>query len=703
MSTNDDDAGSCGDGNGGTDVHAVWSELVAWVCTDRRQGEAGGGGFVHPNLDLMFLGGGARPQEPSSSSVAAAASHHSCRSSRGVFATAPIAAGSLLIRLPAGLAIDGSDGASLQQPQQRLPSSSTAATNDGARASDRRQAKPPAAASPWLRCLAALLGKYDDESSRSTSTASPHRSHHRPYLRSLPDTHETVWSWTSGEVDQYLAGTCPPSTPTTATTPATCSASSSSLSSAWKVLNDPSSRGSLRDRYREQIRPYLQHVGVIDRERPLREGSEEFARFATASQILATRGFHTGADGGDGSGTDGGAPPPRPKNSSNGSVTPSSSAPVTAYVGPYLLPVMDLLNHAPKRQQQRLHLQHSSSDAESSAVPTACTTLQRSSGGDFVMVAERDIRANEEVLHSYGDDLCSSQFLASFGFVPMDILVRAASGAAPSNPQPPTASAILFKQDIWQCCWDLIEANIPEQIAASMDDMDDEAWTVRLDRSRKADYVPDYIVIAKPSTVMPSPDKVDISHLDMLTDDLVTAACVPFLPRCAYGEITDRTLLDRSILEDFFLGKLVGSALLKAIEQRLQAYTPIPVASIEELILRRDGTMATSPSIEDMTKNDAKLLRYLLSNDRQEGELGAGTRTNSGEIDDAGETMSPLLQRQKGQRLCYGLAIRIEEKWALEALRRQTIALLAGLVDSAQVVSDPDDGNFCDSKKQRSE
>ena len=75
---------------------------------------------------------------------------------------------------------------------------------------------------------------------------------------------------------------------------------------------------------------------------------------------------------------------------------PSSTATAGPYLGPFLLPVMDLLNH---------------SDSPKHKV----TTFQRDGQTkDFYMMAERDIEEGEEILHSYGDKLTAAQLLLTF-------------------------------------------------------------------------------------------------------------------------------------------------------------------------------------------------------------------------------------------------------------------------------------------------
>ena len=321
------------------------------------------------------------------------------------------------------------------------------------------------------------------------------------------------------------------------------------------------------------------------------EKEGEFDLFATACQALSTRGFHM-----DVSGTPAGT-----RDS-----TTTNSAP-DSYSGPFLLPVIDLLNHA---------LSTIATDRRT------CTTLQRNHS-EFVMVAERDLAIDEELTHSYGDHLCSSQFLASFGFVPEDAIERAITMSSSGSTQQqstgqaeiPITPAILSKtKDIWPACWEVIESDLPRRLAASMQEqsMEDEVWPVAVDTSRTADYVPEDILISttSASTIDPTTGNVDIQQLHLLTDDLVTAATVPFLPKCAYSEITERTLLDCSILEDYYLGKLVGTALLKSIQKKMETYTAIPETVVRQFIpANTKNSVTEDKDSEKRGTDDSELLQ----------------------------------------------------------------------------------------------
>lgn len=257
--------------------------------------------------------------------------------------------------------------------------------------------------------------------------------------------------------------------------------------------------------------------------------------------------------------------------------------------GPFLLPIIDFLNH--------------SSDEN-----VTCTRLRRMEGGEFVMYAERKVIAGEELFHSYGT-LTASQFLANFGFVPK-LLMTARQQRAP---------VLLSKREVWKSCWFVVEElHMPQKLAKVIDPDSTECWEVCLDRTRDAPYVPDDIVI-------PPDDEI------LFTNELVTAACIPFLPQCAYSEITERTLLDVSILDDEFLGGLVIGAIQHLLDEKLKKYTSISMTVRQTLGVRYNGD------------RDRELLIDLLSLEVQSVSV---------------------------QRLEYALAVRLEEQRSLHKLKQ---------------------------------
>ena len=566
------------------DLATIWKHLTEWVTQH--------GGSVHQSLHL---------QQGSSS--------------RGVFCRSTIAAGETLIRLPAQLALGGTGMPACYDVAQRVRTNSQESLSADRQQHDddhdvfqaETEGTTRRRASTWLRCLAAFY--HNVAATGVEVTEPPHEEDclFAPYAASLPNSYDTLWQWTADEVQTYLAGT----------TASPAAAGDDGV--GWSV-----NRNAVMERYRQQIRPYLrEHCNIRLLLHPTTaqqknddedEDLQEYKLFAQACQVLSTRAFHLSGM--------------HPQESTR-KPTSTSDSEDSSYTGPFLLPVIDLLNHSKEKK---------------------CTTLQRTNTtGDFLMVAERTIYAGEEVLHSYGDELTASQFLQTFGFVPQSATVRAAAAScnrrtmALQSPTTFLTPAILSRTMVLEACWHVIESNQPEQLARSMREqgLEDEVWAVRLDRSRDASFLPRNYLVSRSSN----------SGL-LLSDELVTLACLPFLPRCAYNEAAN-SLLDQDILQDYFLGNLVCAALLQAIHTKLATYTPI----------RYNG---------EVKNDDAVFLQQLLQEE---------------------ETTVP-------RRLIYGLTVRLEEQQTLHALRREVVCIVARLNEEAGFL-DIDSGGSGDPKKQR--
>ena len=467
---------------------------------------------------------------------------------RGVFCQhGTILKGEVLIRLPRKLTLSGDEMPNSYPINETEASQTTVeATAEAATKDDSSESSKQRYVSPWLRCLAAFYQAQSSSSGGSDNFAA--------YFASLPAKYETVWEWSEEEITTYLAGTTSPA----------------GTNVGWGADDQ-----SIRQRYQLLVRPYLEHCNILPKASPPADtvGAEEYKQFSRACQTLSTRSFHL-------------------------SITNENQPVATTdgYNGPFLLPIIDMLNHSDTKK---------------------CTTLQRTAS-DFLMVAEREVVEGEEIFHSYDKDLTASQFLQTFGFVPQTAMEKALDPpSAPHSSSRVITPAILSQQIVLDACWAVIESNQAEKLAQSMQEqgMEDEVWTVQVDRARDTSFLPQDILV----------------NLEQpLPNELVTLACLPFLPACAYQEAA-RTLLDSSILGDYFLGKLTCSALLQAVQRKLECYLPITF----------EGKIRNS---------DAVLLKELLGSNEQ-----------------------------VSQRLLYGLTVRLEEKESLQASRRAIICILAGL------------------------
>ncbi|GAX10971.1 hypothetical protein FisN_2Lh501 [Fistulifera solaris] len=371
------------------------------------------------------------------------------------------------------------------------------------------------------------------------------------YLQSLPHQFETLWSWSQEEVDSFLAGT------------SAClhvAEIGEDRVNSWYI-----DVAAVEARYQEHVRPYLeQHCQL----------NSTYDAFSRACQIISTRAFHLASASQD-------------------------------YSGPFLLPVIDLLNH--------------------SAVDPL-TTL-RFEQGAFIMKAEDNIPAHFEIKHSYGTELTARESLRTFGFVAMEDTLAVLEGTERYSCSIPV---IVAKQDVLEACWNVIESSVPQQLAQSMQemDLDDEAWKMPRDyRNRNTDFLPDNIVIRARYP---------------LSDELVTAASLSFLPLFAYQEVK-QFFLEADILDDYFLGKLVSTSLLRVLSDRMAAYKAIYYEGKE-------------------FNDDHELLKLLL------------------------DVKEDLSLQQK--RLVYGLTVRLREKQTWTALRRKVCEILTQLDDEEEETED---------------
>jgi SET domain len=549
----------------------MWFDLVNWVEQS--------GGYVHKSLELRNV---------YQSRDGDTAIH------RGLFlskTSAAISHNEILLRLPrAAATISG----------HAMPSTYVDSRNS-----------EKTAVSSWLRCIAALMLAMDHcvEKNKCTNEivlpAGPKTVEERdvsPYILSLPASFETIWQWSEQEIEEYLAGTKP--------TGLDGGPNQTPNSNAWMI--DPL---VVRTRYETSILPYLRHCGVVA-ETPNThggklQGDECFDRFKIACQILSTRGFFMDH---------------RSEQRTSGNIVHDKD-PTEEYSGPYLLPVVDLINHA---------------DHGSVGNNAKLELLDREDV--FVIRAAAIISPDTEILHSYGDHLSTYQFLLSFGFVPWNRVQRAMT--LNNSVEPFEGSVVISKQDIWESCWHVIESGLPQKLSTIIDQLclEDETWEVVVDRSRTANSVPNDIEIRL--SWKSDNGTVRLASESLLCDELVTAACIPFLPTCAYAEIAFGSLLDHTVLQDYFLGQLVGAALVRTIQQRFLSYKPIPLSTSDRVLSIFKNTVN-----ETLPNDDFSLLQYIAT-------------VLSNNIEDSG-----VCTCNRGIcRLAYGLTIRIEEKTTLEAL-----------------------------------
>ena len=516
--------------------------------------------------------------------------------SRGVYTTGEIQVGELLIQIPSRCVVSGETvDANGIVGKQSLLSSATIYSKPPSPSPT--PTPTPTLASPWLKCVAAYY----------QAGIQPSDQFFDPYVQSLPNQYETLLQWTDSQIHEYLGGT----------------------TLGWMVQSDRQDQ-TLQNRYRTAVKPYLQSLQLIP---STREEDDEWHHFVQACNCISTRGFHLmDATTGSSSST---------TTTINGNST-STEKLHPSYPGPFLLPVIDLLNHDP---------------------PNSCTTLQRSSqDGSFVMMAERTIGAKQEVVHSYGNSLTSAQLLQTFGFVPRrnieralslpHWLVRSKTTELPSLLD--VTPLILSKTDhLIPACQAVASSTYPSQLQATIhsQQLEDEVWDVSQLPYRNLPQLDSWN------------DHITISLVQPLTEELITLICLCFLPDEMIMEVSkDGTLLDGTILEDYYLGHLVCQSLLVAIENRKKGTAIRPIGRMTNHDI--DGGSGTG------TKKQ-KLLLVSSDLDRECEKLQLLCGSASLQTSSSSSSSSVESERAK-----YGLTIRIEELMGLEMLQRKVLEVV---------------------------
>ena len=569
------------------DGEDVFASLAAWIRSHP-------GGYVHENLCLRGKG----PE-------------------RGVFAREAIQRGEKLIVLPVSACIGGHQvNASDNKNNDYLGSNRTRGDADVGRGvadrtsgdTDNNHGGEPLqrSVSPWLRCILQLYRVFEGQSNTGESNNSTSANKYAAYLASLPDHHattdgyESLLQWNDDEACQYLAGT-----------------------SLGQLLMADRAESSTASRYERTVRPYLKDNGIV---LPSRE--KEFDAFQRWSMCVSTRGFHM---------TD-----------SVGSIG-SFTGPEPSYRGPFLLPMIDLLNHNPAKKSTTLRMERL---GESNSSTPASLPFS------FFMEAERLIDKGEEIFHSYGDHLTSAQLLQTFGFVPREVTLNAMrsnkvtpdTNATPCSMQKiQVVSVVKTLASSFPSIVSTIRKRLKphknknENVTDDGSDDEDECWELsetfaHRDLSRISDDL--LITIENP-----------------LSDELITLCCFLLLPDEAFSEVfptdgrDDLSFLDKSVLDDRFLGHLVCETLTRTVQLKLAGYRPI------QHLPKSLSCLATPSSLRSIS--DAELLQVAIE---KTDAYGANDTNNSKFDQDEKDDVVGL------KRLCAGLTIRLEEKRCLQAL-----------------------------------
>ena len=417
----------------------IHNNLVTWITKN--------GGTIHRNLALYT------PQIRSSGDDIDTKKKN--YSHRGIFAKqGRISKGEILIRLPSTLALDGS----------KLPTSyatSTCDKNDLQLKSTNDDASLKRNASPWLRCMAQLINAYDNQQKKQHDNEQNYNS----YLESLPKDYDSLLNWSTIEIKSFLKGT------------ALCTSSTTNSSSSDDYTNakDDENDKALHERFVKTVVPYLSFLrdnGHILEKRDSKQPSKRqkieeesstdneiehlYPLFREGCMCISTRAFHMQ------------------------SATTNNKE---CYQGPFLLPYIDLLNHASQGSSKHV------------------TTLSRDTDGSFIMIAERDIEINKEICHSYdsgsqtqsteeqSSSLNSAQLLQTFGFNDAENVSKRlldyhqqqdsdSDESADSSLLDNITPVVLTKKDISKACTQLASSSYPDTIRTFMNQsgMIDEGW-----------------------------------------------------------------------------------------------------------------------------------------------------------------------------------------------------------------------------------
>lgn len=217
-------------------------------------------------------------------------------------------------------------------------------------------------------------------------------------------------------------------------------------------------------------------------------------------------------------------------------------------------------------------------------------------------------------------------------------------------------AALLSKESVTLACMSVAKSTYPSQLRAHIEahEMVDETWNMPSDvSSRTMPLIPDDIVV---SLDCPMPR------------ELISLCCFNFLPPAAFDEfIVNPVLMDKGILEDYFLGKLVCRSILVSVQNKLAQYDSTANGS---------GSHQRNPSRSD----EAEALR--LSRMLQE------LQTNQNAAND------------NVYRSMYGHTIRLEEKSCLFALREEVMNFLDFLDDEGE---NGDDERLCGTRTDSSQ
>ena len=600
---------------------------------------------------------------------------------RKVVAKQKVSPGQVLVKIPFCLVIHGGSMPDTYTNKDRHPLDVDNNNNSSS--------NPPQVAhvhaSSWLKCLATLLFhcQQQKEEEEEQNTASPSTLdhpestlsatattktesdiHYAPYVQSLPTQYDSLihsqYGWSDEDIHMYLGGT--------------------TLGSS--ILKDRTTN-TLLTRFTNHIQPYWYQCPTI-------HSTLTFQDFLFATVVLCTRGFHS-----------------IPSSSWNrvSDETIHSDVPCQ---GPFLIPFIDLLNHTQDEQNKNviMFLDHDNNDHDIH------------SSSSFQLVTTRHVEQGEEILHSYGDELNSSQLLQTFGFVSkqaiddvldtkMDDLKKNNSSRIHKTP------AILTKQDLIDACIRVHQSSFPQELQSKIlhhrvprnelhtknsysDHNEDEediqqVWQLPslskliLRNQMISHLFQDHFLIIQSHVHDDDDDdnNDDYDDNNILSNEIITFCCFQFLDDITFQMLlptnsnssttaTTLPLLSSDILEDYYLGRLVYYALQDAVTRKLNAYPILEWDSVHQRIRLSTSSIpvpsyTTENYVIKLYNHNKKLLSFLMCHSQ---ELSSNEKTEKNDMEELNNNNnnSTVLWSNQQQlfnvrKAIYGLTIQLEEQF----------------------------------------
>jgi len=518
---------------GGSGKDVVFSEMVKWIQQN--------GGFVHPALQMFVDDDNVKDQDQDYSTgipyrgirIHQMMSNKRKSTADSVVETfahedaarvVVVSKDEVLVRIPMKCAVSGV----FEKKERRIQQQDNKETTENCSLIP---------ASPWLRCVRSLMkAKIQSSKECEQDDGQGHSNFFTPYIRSLPKNYDTLLNWTDEELEG-LRGTVLYDSIINQSNILRKGADFS------MSLHDDMYK-AIRDRW-EGLKEYLSTD--CDGES---ESVTDISQFVWAIDSISTRGFHM-----------------QQSFQCNDDDDDNEMIQNGDYYGPFMLPLIDLLNHC------------STEDARKGA-----TLKQDPADGSFILCSDRDLFHGEELLHSYGN-INSQQQLKTYGFVDVRRVVETCGNTSCRRKCDFTPAMINRSEVIDIARKVALEASVKYERCFE-NDSEIEFWDPSVCWERKKDlcekspmnhsfFIPDHIIIP-----------FDLTNINEV---LLTLICVLLLPLEAFEEfISDPSFLDESILEDPFLYHLASAVCRQLMKDKMSTYIGASVAEDTKWLKQHD-------------------------------------------------------------------------------------------------------------------